>query len=396
MSNPIGTPTQFPQGFANGITIRGMPLLQSNPGQVYWLNNSTVLNPGQHSGSDSNRGTYLDPFATLNYAANYCTAGRGDIVMVGPGHAERISSATAMRLNTMGVAIIGQGGGNLRPTFTFDTATGATFNLSGASGIAIQNCIFIANFANIASFYTQTAASVTATITGTDLNVTVVGSGTLYVGNHIIGTGVTANTVILAQVSGTTGGVGHYTVNNSQTVASTTVTTVARDLAIDNCAFRDTSSVLNALSILVDASVANSMDGLSVTNCDVSSLGTTANTTAIVLGAAQDRVTSIGNYGNWAVLNDTAAWLATGANSVTNFKFGYNNLNRPNTSSTNGSFISTSASAWTGHCYYNNLWQLDNSAGIWIATGTKLAFSQNFSPITGAADHNGLINPSAV
>jgi hypothetical protein len=43
------------------------------------------------------------------------------------------------------------------------------------------------------------------------------------------------------------------------------------------------------------------------------------------------------------------------------------------------------------------MYQVDASSGIWIATGhgTALAFSNNFSPITGAADKSGLINPAA-
>lgn len=66
------------------------------------------------------------------------------------------------------------------------------------------------------------AATVTASITGTTMTVSAVASGTLYVGQTVQGTGVTANTVITALGSGT-GGVGTYTVSNSQTVVSTTM-----------------------------------------------------------------------------------------------------------------------------------------------------------------------------
>jgi microcystin-dependent protein len=75
-----------------------------------------------------------------------------------------------------------------------------------------------------------TTASVTGTINngallaGTTLTVTAVGSGTLVVGQTITGTGITANTIIISQLTGTTGGVGTYTVNISQLVASTTIT----------------------------------------------------------------------------------------------------------------------------------------------------------------------------
>jgi hypothetical protein len=102
------------------------------------------------------------------------------------------------------------------------------------------------------------------------------------------------------------------------------------------------------------------------------------------------------NVGNWAVLNDTAAMLAAAATSITNFQFNRNQINRPNTSTTSGLAISTSGTAWTGSCNDNRIWGLDNSAQIWIDTGTKLAFNQNFCPITAAADKSGLINPAAV
>jgi hypothetical protein len=59
---------------------------------------------------------------------------------------------------------------------------------------------------------------------GTVLDVTAVTSGTILKGMTISGTGVTAGTKIIAQVSGTTGGVGVYTVDTSQLTASTTIT----------------------------------------------------------------------------------------------------------------------------------------------------------------------------
>ncbi len=67
-----------------------------------------------------------------------------------------------------------------------------------------------------------TAAVVTGDITTTTLNVTAVTSGTLDIGQVISGTGVTAGTRIVAFGTGT-GGTGTYTVDISQTVASTTI-----------------------------------------------------------------------------------------------------------------------------------------------------------------------------
>jgi hypothetical protein len=63
----------------------------------------------------------------------------------------------------------------------------------------------------------------TASISGTTMTVSAVTSGTIYVGCLITGSGVLANTTITALGTGS-GGVGTYTVSQSQTVSSTTIT----------------------------------------------------------------------------------------------------------------------------------------------------------------------------
>lgn len=149
--------SNFPQGFAQGLSVRGMPLLQMQPGAVFWVSDSTVLNQGAVGGSDTNRGTFQRPFATVAGALAQCVAGRGDIIFVGAGHTETISSATALAMSKSGVAVIGLGSGSLRPTFTFDTANTATIAVS-ADDISFQNCIFIANFLTIAAAFTLSTA----------------------------------------------------------------------------------------------------------------------------------------------------------------------------------------------------------------------------------------------
>jgi len=149
--------SNFPSGFSSGLLVRGMPLVQMQPGNVFWVNSSSVLNAQANAGSDGNRGTYLSPFATLQYALDRCTAGRGDVVFVGAGHTETINTATALAFNKAGVAIIGLGTGNHRPTFTLAGANTATIAVS-AAGISVQNCVFIGNFLSIASCFTVGAA----------------------------------------------------------------------------------------------------------------------------------------------------------------------------------------------------------------------------------------------
>lgn len=70
----------------------------------------------------------------------------------------------------------------------------------------------------------NSAAVVTGSISTTTLTVTAITSGVLGVGQVLSGTGVTASTKITAQLTGPPGGAGTYTVDTSQTAASTTIT----------------------------------------------------------------------------------------------------------------------------------------------------------------------------
>lgn len=322
--------SRFANGFRNGVAIRGMPLVQTHPGNVFWVGNSTVVPAGLASGSDGNDGTFHKPFATIAKALTRCTAGQGDIIIVKPGHAETISSAAILSLNVAGVAIIGLGLGSARPTLTF-TAAAANIPVT-AKDMAILNLLFVANFADVASFMTATG------------------------------------------------------------------TNTPTDFTSQGCEFRDTSSILNALAVFTGNATANSCDGFAFVNNRVSSLGTTAASTALKILSDTKRLKISDNWGCSAVLNDTAALLAASTFQLTDFELTNNRWERPNTSSTGGSFISGSGNAWTGHAADNYFYQVDNSAGIWIATGhgTAFGYQNNYSPITGAVDKSGLINPAAV
>jgi hypothetical protein len=80
------------------------------------------------------------------------------------------------------------------------------------------------------SGFTSTA-SVVGTQSGTTLTVTQVISGTLSVGQTIIGTGITSGTTITGLITGS-GGTGTYQVSTTATVASTTITAIAGNINI--------------------------------------------------------------------------------------------------------------------------------------------------------------------
>lgn len=152
--------SSYPTGFLNGVTIRELPILNTHSGKVYWVNNTTVLPDRGIGGSNGNDGTYLRPFSTIDYAIGKCTAGRGDIIMVMPGHAESVTAAGGIALDVSGVAIVGLGQGELRPIITFATATAASVTIDG-NNTAIKNLVFKCNIASQSHMLDITATDVT-------------------------------------------------------------------------------------------------------------------------------------------------------------------------------------------------------------------------------------------
>lgn len=142
--------SNYSGGFTDGVLVRGIPLTLSHPGKVFWVSNSTVMLPGQKSGSDGNDGTFNAPFATLDYAIGKCTASRGDIIMIKPGHAENVTAAAGIVVDVAGVAIVGLGTGSLRPRFTFTTADTADIDITAAN-CSFVNLEFRANFLDVAA-----------------------------------------------------------------------------------------------------------------------------------------------------------------------------------------------------------------------------------------------------
>ena len=156
--------TRFPNGFANGIELRGMPLSVTHPGKVFWVYNGTALLTGQRAGSNQNKGTFNEPFATVDYAVSQCTASRGDIVFVKPGHAETLA-ADGFDLDVAGVAVIGLGTGTLKPAFTL-SATTSDVNISAAN-CSLMNVRFVPSTSDVVRAIQVTAAH--ATIKGVDV-----------------------------------------------------------------------------------------------------------------------------------------------------------------------------------------------------------------------------------
>lgn len=302
--------SNFPGGFAEGVSIRGLPITLTHPGKVFWVGNSSVEGPNQRGPRDSGPGTFNEPFSTLDYAVGRCVAGRGDIIFVKPGHAESIASATALVLDVAGIAIVGLGRGSLRPTLTFTTANTASIPVSAAN-ITLHNILFVANFAAVAKVFTVSTAD---------------------------------------------------------------------DFTVDTCEFRDTSSILNFVSIITTGTTTADNDGLTFSNNRVIGLGTTAATTPLNVLSTSDRVTIEDNYINLAVLNNTSALLYTATKDITNLVMARNKVYRPNTdTATGGLLMNTSGTAGHGVICDNYAFCLDTAALILVTATATYGLANNLA-----------------
>lgn len=137
--------SNYEGGFDSGITLRGMPLSVTHPGKVFWVGNSASLLKGEKGASDgtSNKGTFHQPYATIDYAVGQCKANRGDIIVVRPNHTETVATASAVDLDVEGIAVIGLGNGDNLPRLDF-TATAGTVAV-GADNVLMANLNFHAN-----------------------------------------------------------------------------------------------------------------------------------------------------------------------------------------------------------------------------------------------------------
>lgn len=139
----------------------GLPLTVTNPGKQFWVNSTSVITKKGVGGKASANGTYNRPVLTVNQALDLCVASRGDVIFVMPGYTETIASAAGgFNLDVDGVAVVGLGSGNLRPTFTLNAATSADINIS-ADDCSITNLRFVGGIENLVKALDVTGADLT-------------------------------------------------------------------------------------------------------------------------------------------------------------------------------------------------------------------------------------------
>lgn len=122
----MGT-SNFPNGFRHGITIRGVPILNTYNGNVYYVDSV--------NGSNGNDGTFNFPMASVSYLFSSDTVRTGDKIICKPGHVETLAADLAWDI--AGVCVVMDGEGTSKAYFNI-TATGGGINVTGAGGTLIN------------------------------------------------------------------------------------------------------------------------------------------------------------------------------------------------------------------------------------------------------------------
>jgi hypothetical protein len=127
--------------------------VRSQPGGMFSVYDAGMV-PGNVFFVDSTHASALDsvgygrnpdaPFKTLDYAVGQCTASKGDMIIVMPGHIETVAGASGLDFDVEGIKVIGLGWGDMRPKVML-TASASTVELN-ADDMWIENLIFQGDF----------------------------------------------------------------------------------------------------------------------------------------------------------------------------------------------------------------------------------------------------------
>ncbi len=227
--------TVIPNGGPNDrAVLQGMYLVPGVVGDLRYVSSVTGSATGPGWAPEN-------AYATLIQAQTVSTASQGDVVLVGPAHAESVIGAAGMTFSKAGITYVGLGLGRNRPTITFSTAIGAQIIVSGAN-ITFKNMIF-----DFTGFDAITAA---ISVTGADVSFEdcefIVNSATAGVVLGILTAATAARLrVVRCRFTGPP-------VNAGTTVTACIKHEVGVDYEISGCFFRGkmTQAILNATAVL--------------------------------------------------------------------------------------------------------------------------------------------------
>lgn len=201
----------------------------------------------------------------------------------------------------------------------------------------------------------------------------------------------TANTATVAVSADNVSFENMIFVANFLSIAACFTLTTAKNFALRGCMFSETSSVLNFLNIVKSTGIANTVDGLTVSDCKWNGLGTTS-VNALILSANDiDTLTVLRNVVKLARTADAAMIVIT-AGVLTNAEVGDNKLYTAQTACSAGSLINVGGTTSTGFVYSNRVQTLTTSADKLFTTTVGLAAFEN--RVSGAVGATGFVIPA--
>lgn len=171
-SNDNRNYSNYPNGFDGGVLIQELLGFEPVASKIFWVGNNPVIQNNEKQQSDSNKGTFHSPFATIDFAIGQCSANNNNVIIVREGYTETISAASGITCDVVGIYIVGTGQGANRPTITFDTATTASIVISAAN-TTIKNIIGLTGFDALTNPFDVQAADCTLDIEWQDASSTV-------------------------------------------------------------------------------------------------------------------------------------------------------------------------------------------------------------------------------
>lgn len=133
--------------YSNGAPLN-LPSLPRGQGKDIYVS-SLIGHPGS-TGKNP-----IEAISTLDAAFAKATANKGDRIIILPGHSETITGAGGIAHDVAGVAVIGLGDNELRPTFLMDAGTTVTYAIT-ANDAYLENLVFVSGHSNVVACITTT------------------------------------------------------------------------------------------------------------------------------------------------------------------------------------------------------------------------------------------------
>lgn len=234
----------------------------------------------------------------------------------------------------------------------------------------------------------------TETVTATSIALDVAGVTIIGLGNGLnrptftFGAAAATITVSAANCKWT----GCHFVANFADVASAFTLSTAKDFTLENNTFRDTTLILNFLSIVTTGTTDLACSGLTVIGNRWNSLATATLAFISILGDA-NYIRLNDNFVEKASTSDVGHFLTITADTILSAEIMRNTLVIIGAANaTVGIFLTGSSTDNTGVVAYNLVASLDTTTELIATAGTKLKFFENY--YTGVADASGKLWPA--